>query len=329
MGSSESTLQKFSTSFVWTIKDFSTIMTKDSGIKFPDFEFSASPDKECLNWKLELYPDNEFIAMALILVDFIKLSVTANLKYTLFDENHKETSYTKTSDDFIFSEFNNKLVITQLFDYGKYKSLQIVNKNNEINILCELKILDFQNNPDSVEIIKRKFSEKIVMDFTDMLSDESKSDVTLMTADGFKVPAHRLILSARSPVFADMLKDNTQAYFKLNIEKEILQEMLLFIYCGHSNRISELSQELLKAAVNYQITDLQKSCAVSLEKSLNVSDSAITLILAHRFQEKKLKKTSMHFIINNFADVVKTEGWKKLLLIPELMNEVCVLLGEN
>ena len=79
------------------------------------------------------------------------------------------------------------------------------------------------------------------------------SDVTLVTGDGKKIKAHRAILSARCTFFEKMFsiemleKDKTEIEI-LDIEFEMLEKVVEFIYSGTVQNLNKFAFELLPVA---------------------------------------------------------------------------------
>ncbi|KAL5292007.1 SPOPL.2 family protein [Megaselia abdita] len=108
MGSSQSTLRKFSTAFVWTIENISKILSPTSVVECLNYSFNASPDKEDLQWKLGLHPfgdrdeNRNYVSLFLSLDKSYKLSVEANIKFTIMNASLEESSFSNTTEKFTF-----------------------------------------------------------------------------------------------------------------------------------------------------------------------------------------------------------------------------------
>ena len=142
-----------------------------------------------------------------------------------------------------------------------------------------------------------------------------------------KISAHKVILAARSPIFAAMfqhdmkenktneteIKDETPAAFKA---------LLRFIYTGQC-KVGLLAEEILVAANKYDIRDLKEICARKLRKNLTVENAARLLVLSDLHQVNDLKDGAIRFINENAAAVTKTPSWSDLFNThPNLIHEL-------
>ena len=89
---------------------------------------------------------------------------------------------------------------------------------------------------------------------------------------------HQVILYARSSVFramfqAEMLEKKTKKMHLSHFDRDVLEQMLLFIYTGKISKIEELAGELLAAAHQYQLQMLKTICEESLSNRLKVPSS--------------------------------------------------------
>lgn len=115
-------------------------------------------------------------------------------------------------------------------------------------------------------------------------------DVTLVTTCGRSVSAHKLVLSAASPVFYNFLKDNpgeTEIEVR-NPSFETLNGMLQFVYSRKLDaKIDEKAVgDLFLAAHEFKILDLKDVCKEFLRRNLN-DNSAIP---TWKFCKKLLKQ---------------------------------------
>ncbi|XP_073836747.1 protein roadkill-like [Musca autumnalis] len=151
-----------------------------------------------------------------------------------------------------------------------------------------------------------------------LLASEEFSDITLVAQGGIELKAHRLILRTRSTVFDamfrnDFLENQTNRITIDDIDADVLEEMLKYIYTGDDDNIpKEMASELLMVADKYALMDLQEMCVKILIDSKQIDTITDTLLLAERNSNKRLKEQVIEFIIANIKDVMETVHWKTL-----------------
>lgn len=85
-----------------------------------------------------------------------------------------------------------------------------------------------------------------------LLETGNFSDMALKI-DNTKIPVHKAILAARSPVFSAMfqhdLEENKQGFVSItDLDLDVLKEMLKFIYTGKVTKLENMADTLLAAA---------------------------------------------------------------------------------
>lgn len=131
--------------------------------------------------------------------------------------------------------------------------------------------------------------------------------------------AHRVILAARSPVFAAMFK-NEMAEKKtgfVNIsdcDVEAFNIFLLFLYSGELNFANCNVCHLYKISDKYDVLKLKLMCVDFMTKNLSVENFYEILILADQFSESKLLTDVQCFFNKNFEDIVSSKNWESFLM---------------
>ena len=138
---------------------------------------------------------------------------------------------------------------------------------------------------------------------------------------------HKLILAARSPVFAAMFKEKTlngavDCVVIDNIDNEIFDEMFRYIYTGNIPHFRKTVFSLLPAASKYKVTRLKTMCEIYLYNNLTIENVTNVLILADAHFSRKLKAKAIEFINENPKKVFATEGYKSMgKSHPHLLDE--------
>ena len=89
---------------------------------------------------------------------------------------------------------------------------------------------------------------KISSDYQELFQSGKWSDVTLVVGDT-ELKAHKLILSARSPVFAALFVEMQESKVTItDVSADVLQEVLRYIYTGKVEALKDNADKLLAAA---------------------------------------------------------------------------------
>lgn len=149
------------------------------------------------------------------------------------------------------------------------------------------------------------------------------TDVTLKCG-GVSLPAHKIILSARSPVFAAMfanpMKEILEDKVDINdIDESIVRNMLSYMYTGKTSNLTFLSSEdLLFAADKYQLEDLKALCSDFLKNTIS-PENVLKILVLGDMHDEDLKYFAVNYICNKccnhpgeFDVLEKTEEWKTL-----------------
>ncbi|XP_065204070.1 speckle-type POZ protein-like [Planococcus citri] len=159
--------------------------------------------------------------------------------------------------------------------------------------------------------------------------DEDFSDVTI-SVKGKNYPAHKLILAARSSVFKAMFKNDMQESQTNHItitdmEQEIFEEMLQYIYTGKMPNLHEWAFELLPAADKYDLEGLKNACERLLLTKISAENACKILVLADMHNAEELKAHALRFIKENPANF-ETEIWNVLTESrPGLMKDMLAM----
>ncbi|XP_055951357.1 TD and POZ domain-containing protein 1-like [Argiope bruennichi] len=154
-------------------------------------------------------------------------------------------------------------------------------------------------------------------DLMSLLSSGNFSDTTLQTPTE-TFPAHKLILSARSPVFRAMFTNNMKENIKEcvrieDLDADTVRRLLLFLYSDSLKDLDlESAKKLYFAGDKYEVLSLRHKCAHFLEKNLCPSSCCDVLVLADRHSDSCLKKVVQEYISHHDKEVYQTDQWKQL-----------------
>ncbi|XP_065207183.1 speckle-type POZ protein B-like isoform X2 [Planococcus citri] len=199
-----------------------------------------------------------------------------------------------------------------------------------LTVLCEAKF--YVVNSTTTETVHWHGIQSTINDnnlstsMEHLLHSQDSIDVKF-SLDGKNFGAHKLILSARSPVFAAMFKhnmlENQLNEVKISdINPEVFEEFLRFLY---SDKISDLrmARDLLVAAEKYNVDSLKLLCEEIMVRDLSAKNATDFLVLADLYRAERLKKQVIFYIKTHPANIMLTESWKNTIIAhPHLFDEV-------
>lgn len=110
--------------------------------------------------------------------------------------------------------------------------------------------------------------------FDSLLYENEFIDVTL-SCEGKKVHAHKMLLSACSPYFRDLFKDNPCQHpivILKDVKYQVLKDLLKFMYNGEVSVASEDFDAFLKTAEQLKISGLTDEMRPSAEPSKHAAE---------------------------------------------------------
>jgi hypothetical protein len=177
----------------------------------------------------------------------------------------------------------------------------------------------------------------LIADFRHLWTSGHLSDVSLKV-QGEEVRAHKLILAARSPVFERMfatsMVESTTGIVQIeDMSGLAVRRLCEFMYTGsieHKDVWKDINavQELLHAAMKYEVRGLMCACASVAQGQITVANVVDWLVVASRAQAhvKTLKFRCIQFILKNLPEVQSTPGWGELMQNQALLAEAAPLL---
>lgn len=164
---------------------------------------------------------------------------------------------------------------------------------------------------------------RLAVDFSALLQDDTLADIELVCgADSLR--AHRLVLAARSPVFAAQLSGPLarpgSAILEVSpeIEVDTLRRLLAWIYgeefdCAAS---AAEAQALFAAADFYALPDLVRVCSRRLVAAMETGDVIASLLLAQRHNCAELKRAALIFLSTRAVEAMGSADWHSLTALP-------------
>lgn len=166
----------------------------------------------------------------------------------------------------------------------------------EVSVVADSVNIAGQNNTTQFKVPDCKLSEDL-----SLLFESSKFSDVILSVEGREFFAHKAILAARSPVFAAMFEHEMEEKKQNRVEitdmdNEVLNEMLKFIYSGKAPQLEKMADDLLAAADKYDLERLKVMCEEALCSNLAVDTAADVLILADMHSAQQLKAHAIDFI---------------------------------
>ncbi|XP_058788595.1 speckle-type POZ protein B-like isoform X2 [Phymastichus coffea] len=321
--------------FTWTINNFSFCNEKP-GEALESTIFSSSMNS-ALKWRLQFYPsgnnqeNKDYVSLFLHLVTCDKPTIKVDFKFCVIDKDGREVNERKTSEKWQFFQGRQS-------GFPKFiKKDHVLDPSNgilpqdKLRIVCTIRSATGKVDRISLDSMfpqSPNLLNQLSEDWTQALEEQSFSDVTLESCDGIKLAAHKVVLAARSPVFAAMFEHDMRERHDSNvlihdIEPDILKSMLRFIYTSRVEDLHCQAARLLAAADKYALDGLKAICEQSLCKGLNIEDAAECLVVAELYRACKLKDKTLNFIRVHLREVLETPNFKALAKDqPALMEEI-------
>ena len=183
-------------------------------------------------------------------------------------------------------------------------------------IFTQVKIISVSPADPSVNVIDCKCGLSTHLD--GLFESMQFSDI-IFKVRGREFPAHKLILSARSEVFAAMfqhpMEENLTNQIKIDdIDPNVFQELLRFIYTGRVqvDKLEMLAAGLFIAADKYLLGQLKLTCENHLLRYMSPENCIVLLSNGDLQNPTELLKKAAKFFRRLPSQVMATEKWEKM-----------------
>ncbi|GBN07321.1 Speckle-type POZ protein [Araneus ventricosus] len=177
----------------------------------------------------------------------------------------------------------------------------------------------YSANLENEVVVKEKSQKVVLIDaLKSMFDDGILSDTELRTSTK-TFPAHKNILSARSPVFmrmfSDDMKEKNSGYVDItDLEDDTVHRMLLYIYTDSLEDLQVASAaKLYEAADKYAILPLRSLCSSFLKENLRPSNACRVLVLADLHNDDDLKSSVQDYILKQHKQIFYSQKWKDFM----------------
>lgn len=212
----------------------------------------------------------------------------------------------RESDTEVYAEGNisilgdNQMTVLQKKFYSNF--FKITANGLLIHFNTDLKSVIFHNKlVISCKVDINMNETNLGNDLKNLLNCADSYDVRFVVAEGHELPAHKVILAARSSVFAEMLQDSKESkevhiISIADIDKQLMSEILNFIYADEAPNLNRMVFELLPAAHKYHLQKLKLMCAHHLSQSLSSANAEQILKAANTYGLCQLRGQALDFI---------------------------------
>ncbi|KAH6782618.1 BTB/POZ domain-containing protein [Perilla frutescens var. hirtella] len=194
----------------------------------------------------------------------------------------------------------------------------------------------YEEAGETEEELKREIDElKSKVNFLRLLSSGSNSaarantpcfsDVVLVACgtpespcNSPSIPAHRAVLTSRSPVFRAMLENEMEESLSGTIKMsdvsyDALRAFVNYLYTAEACLDEHMACDLLVLAEKYQVKHLKTYCQKYLMSRLNWENSLPYYAFAHQHGAKTLLDAALSLILDNMDKITKREEYAELV----------------
>ncbi|CAL1294597.1 unnamed protein product [Larinioides sclopetarius] len=131
--------------------------------------------------------------------------------------------------------------------------------------------------------------------------------------------AHKIILSASSPVFKAMfsndMKEKNRSFVDIEDLSDVtMNQMLLFMYTTCVEDLTwEKASHLYVAADKYDILSLKNICCSYMKDNLSASNACEVLLLSDLHADSDLKSVAQNYILQNGKLIINSEEWNNMM----------------
>ena len=114
-------------------------------------------------------------------------------------------------------------------------------------------------------LIWHTFSEHLPLIFKELFEEEKYSDVTLVSDDQIQFKAHKIVLSACSPVFQKIIDNNPSQHpliYLRGIHSYEIESILEFMYLGEGKFYYERMEEFIKVAKDLEVKEISEDVEI-------------------------------------------------------------------
>ena len=331
--------------YLWTIHDLEMVFAMKRGDSIRSSKFS-SPHHDS-QWQLRFYPSGssketeDYCSIFLEYVSELTSSVTCAFTTSLLEPDiplSRQNMLIPLHFSSVLHTFHNDSNDWGWRKWHKKTSALIENskKADKLTIYCAARLyLDNVNIKMPTARMEFKVPDSPVTDNIENFWKTKKfTDLDILVC-GQKLQVHKMILGMHSSVFSamfdrEMEEQNHNTLEITDIDYEVFEEMLCYIYTGKAKKLKKFACDLLVAADKYALDGLRFECEKIIFTKIRVENVVDILILADRTNAHQLKQQAIKFI-NKYAHFIKeTKRWHSMIMEQShLVVEIYNALGKE
>ncbi|KAJ4813582.1 BTB/POZ and MATH domain-containing protein 2 [Rhynchospora pubera] len=270
-----------------------------------------------------------------------KSEVTASFGFIFLDKHGMPSSKASDRLIFTFSPSDERYGFMDFIEKSHLEAEFV--KDDYFTLVCSVTILSNLHKQVPKQLVNGIVPFTINEHFVMLLEKEDMTDITFEVGEEI-FAAHRLVLSARSPVFkaelfGEMVESKMKSIQIKDIKPVVFNALLHFIYTDSLPEMSDedipivtLFQYLFEAADIYALDGMKIICAERLILDLSVDTVTSTLALAEEHDCSDLKDACLYFASepeNLIQLALKAEYVHLMQRNPSLLEEFGDLARDN
>ncbi|XP_062537353.1 speckle-type POZ protein-like isoform X1 [Armigeres subalbatus] len=310
---------KFETlNLTWTIENASFVLSPARQICIMSDQFFS---RRTQKWRMVVrnhYTKHHLYGVYLVVQT--GQPVEAELSISILSSTGKKQNTHK----FAAREFphNQEIGFENYFNLHELLLNQELTTNDTLTLHCEVKALvdSFNISGKGQGVQAASFClplKNLDERFEGLLQSERYTDVVIVVQNR-ELKAHKFMLASQSIVFeamfeSDMREKQESRIIISDLEYEVIEQMLLYMYTSKVPKLKSLADRLLVAADKYALDDLKVVCEQALCEDLTTNRAIELLALAELYNASQLKIHVTQFLDDNIKEVRETTEWKKMI----------------
>lgn len=233
------------------------------------------------------------------------------------DEGDKVLLWSSSSKEYTSASSRKRGVIESKAAYNLINNPTWV-VDDKLTLYCEVKAITVTNEGSKVRFSLPDGSLPDVYPIRlSMLTSPKFTDVVLVFGER-ELKAHKAMLVAQSSVFeamfhSDMRESSENRVDIDDLDYEVADQMLQFIYTDKAPKLELMADRLLKAADKYDLKRLKIFSEQALCGQLSVDNVVNMLALASRHNADLLASRANEIVANNIGKVMLTQDWHDMI----------------